>query len=91
MKKLDTDTLLEIIKRIDDQRTDLTAMFEETRPRELRDCQWVFKNDYVKYGAETALRHLYYELQSLLDTDEVTDIVMMLKGKLNASENQTEQ
>jgi len=69
MKQLDTHTVLEILKMIDDKRIDLRAMFEDTRPREFRDGQWVFKNDYVKYGAETALRHLYYEIQSCIEEE----------------------
>ena len=59
---MDTTTVTAIIEMIENKREDLRGMFEETRPRELKDSQWVFKNDYVKYGADTALRHFIYEL-----------------------------
>ena len=59
---MDATTITAIIEMIENKREDLRAMFEGTRPRELKDCQWVFKSDEVKYGADTALRHFIYEL-----------------------------
>jgi hypothetical protein len=64
---MDTTTVLEIIKMIENQEKDITALFEGTREPELRDVSWVFKNDYVKYGAHTALSDLYYHLQSFIE------------------------
>lgn len=76
---MDTATVLEIIKMIENQEKDITALFEGTREPKLRDVSWVFKNDYVKYGAHKALSDLYYHLQSFIE------------AQVNAMENRTEQ
>lgn len=74
---MDTQTVLQIIKMIENQEKDIRAMFEGTRKRELKDCSWIFKNDDVKYGAIKALSDLYYHLQDCIE------------NKLNVVENQT--
>ena len=67
MKKLDKETVLEIIKMVDEHSDDIRAMINETRPWELRDSQWIFKDEKVGYGAEMALRHLTYMLIDSID------------------------
>lgn len=67
MKDLDNHTVLEIINMIECQREDLRAMFQQTRPCEPRDSQWIFKNESVSYGADTALRHLSDYLQEYIE------------------------
>jgi len=65
--KLDTQTVLEIIKMIENQQADTTALFEGTREPELRDSDWVFKNEFVHYGAHKALDLLCWYLQGYIE------------------------
>lgn len=74
---MDTTTVLEIIKMIENQQDDIRGMIKKTRPFQLTDSQWVFKDDMVLYGADTALRHLACHLQNYIE------------AQLNAAENQT--
>ena len=74
---MDTTTVLTIIKMIENQRADIRAMIDGTRPGELRDSQWIFKCEKVGYGADTALRHLAYHLQDYIE------------GQVSAMENST--
>ena len=66
---MNTTTVLEIIKMIDKQQEDITKMFDGTRPRELRDCSWIFKSDDVKYGAIKSLHDLACHLQSFIENE----------------------
>lgn len=74
---MDTTTVLQILAMIEDQQEDINALFEDRRPRELRDSGWIFSGDYVKYGANKALDMLRYHLEEFIDS------------QLNAAENAT--
>lgn len=67
INNMDTTTVLAIIEMIENQRSDIRAMINETRPWELRDSQWIFKCEKVGYGADTALRNLAYHLQEYIE------------------------
>lgn len=73
---MDTITVLEIIKILNNQQDDTNALLEGRREAELGDS-WIFRNDYVRYGVNKALDMLHYHLQSLIE------------GELNAEENKT--
>ena len=74
---MDTNTVLEIIKILNNQQDDTNALLEGRREAELGDTGWIFRNDYVRYGVNKALDMLHYHLQSLIE------------GELNATENKT--
>ena len=64
---MDTQTVLNIIKMIENQQDDIRGMIKKTRPFQPWDSQWVFKDDMVLYGAETALHHLSCHLQDYIE------------------------
>lgn len=79
---MDTTTVLEIIKMIDNERKALENMFSNYQsgsigPREMWHCQWIFKGDMVQYGALKALDQLQ---------DHLLDFI---EAQLENEENQT--
>ena len=65
-----TLTLKEILNMVLDHRDDIDALLLNKRPRELRDCSWIFTDRNVAYGSNQALSTLAHKLQGMIEDEE---------------------